>query len=148
MRGLFWNPLLLACSDVRDSQRIQFNGILFSYVVSLGGLLAGGKLLALAGGQAVVLLYPLYRLGNGLCAPKCVTFFPPRQIPSNGNRSGLLRGARARFFLAHGSGRGASFSQRDKRVAWALPPASLSNTVAVHDSLRRAKLAAHALPDN
>ncbi|MBV9657211.1 MAG: hypothetical protein JO295_03780 [Verrucomicrobia bacterium] len=61
MRGLFWNPLLFGVQRVRDSQRIQFTGILLSYAVSLGGLLAGGRLLALAGGQAVLLLYPLYR---------------------------------------------------------------------------------------
>lgn len=61
MRGLFWNPLLFGMQRVRESQQIQFTGILLSYLASLAGLLAGGGLLALAAGQAVLLLYPLYR---------------------------------------------------------------------------------------
>jgi hypothetical protein len=61
MRGLFWNPLLFGLQRVRESQRIQFTGILLSYGVSLAGLLAGGGILALAAGQAMLLLYPLYR---------------------------------------------------------------------------------------
>ena len=61
MRGLFWNPLLFGLQRVRESQQIQFTGIILSYAVSLGGLLAGGKIMALAAGQAILLLYPLYR---------------------------------------------------------------------------------------
>ncbi len=61
MRGLFWNPLLFGMQRVRESQQIQFTAILLSYAVSLGGLLLGGKLLALASGQVLLLLYPLYR---------------------------------------------------------------------------------------
>src|SRR5437016_11033624 len=38
MRGLFWKPLLFGMQKVRESQQIQFTGILLSYVVSLTGL--------------------------------------------------------------------------------------------------------------
>lgn len=61
MRGLFWNPLLFGLQRVRESQHIQFTAIILSYVVTLCGLLLGGKLVALAAGQAVMLLYLPYR---------------------------------------------------------------------------------------
>lgn len=61
MRGLFWNPLLFGLERVRASQHIQFTAIILSYAVTLCGLLLGGKLVALAAGQAVMLLYLPYR---------------------------------------------------------------------------------------
>lgn len=61
MKGLYWNPLLFGMQQVRTSQRIQLTGVLISYAITIGGLLAGAGLLALAAGQCASLVYPMLR---------------------------------------------------------------------------------------
>lgn len=58
MRESYWNAVLFGLNRIRESQTTQITGLLLNYGIAVGGMLAGGGILALAAGQFAMQIVP------------------------------------------------------------------------------------------